>query len=155
MKNYEIIVRIQDPNFDKIIKKAFSYTKEEAQDIWQMKQEKQSITLNDNGIEYMLSHGDILQIRQKSDGGHSGKVDSKGYKQTLIGSHKILLDEDDEHGRYKNYYVFEICRTKKLKEGWMDSQYEEVLRITEDEYRHAPDDVIAKTFSDLEKKHLK
>ena len=153
---YELIIRIQDPALDKVIKKTIILPKLDAQDIWHTaKVDKKPVEFTYDGIEYNLSPSDVLQVRQKYDNGSSGSTDSKGYKRTLIGTHKIMKDEDDEHGRYKKYYVFEICRTKKIKAGWMDSEYKEVYRMPAGEYLSSTNEKIDNIFAKLEKQHLR
>ena len=153
---YELIIRLQDPAFDKVIKKIIVLPKKDAQAIWhQAKTDKQPVEFAYDGIDYMVSPSDVLQVRQKLGNGQSGSKDSDGYRQTVIGTHKILIDENDEHKTHKNYYVFELCRTKKIKGGWLDSEYRELHRMEEQEYRDSSDEKIQNIFAKLKLQYLK
>lgn len=149
MKDYEIIIRLQDPAFDKVVKMAIPSTRENAQKVWKLKEKKESITLTHEGREYLLSPGDILQIRQT--GCKKSGTDGKGYKRTMIGTWKAAKDED---GVYKRFIVFEICRTRKLHEGWGDSEYEEVYKILDEEWIKLSEEDQNQLFWDLERKHF-
>jgi hypothetical protein len=152
MKDYEIIIRLQDPAFDKVIKKAIPSTKENAQEVWKLKEKKETVTLTHDGMEYLLSPGDILQIRQMQYGHSGAEIDAKGYQRSIVASHKMLKDDD---GVYRDFYVFEVCRIKKDKYGWQDSEYKEVYRMSEDAFLITDEDRINQIFWKLENEYLK
>ena len=58
---YELIIRIQNPAFDGVEKKAIMLPEADAKAIWQeAKVEKKTVEFSYEGIDYMLSPSDIL-----------------------------------------------------------------------------------------------
>ena len=117
MELYEIVIRIHDPAFDKMLKKAVKYPKDQAMAIWQeAKVLRHPVTIQDGTLDYQVAPNDILQVRP-ARGGTEKRTEVGQYKRTLIGTPKDFN------------YVFEVTKTKRLKDGWGDTEYKEVKRV--------------------------
>ena len=124
MKDYEIVIRLHDPAFEQTKKKAILYTKDAALNIWnEAKVNRRPVQIEDSGEVYLVSPGDILQVRQVMDGAQGGrKTAVNDFKRRLIFSQK------------EKEVVFEVVSIKKLAVGCGDCEYKEVGRMTYDKW---------------------
>ena len=139
---YELIIRLQDPSFDKPIKKAIKLPREKAYAIWkQAKDSKDSVEFVHEGVEYMLSPNDVLQVRQA---GMFQRDNTKigGTREVKCGYYNI-----DNKGR--SWYVFALSKTNKLPEGWSDIEYEELNRIPYEKWKKMPEEEQLKEWAKL------
>lgn len=124
MNNYEIIIRIQDPAFDGVQKKAIPISKDVAMKLWdRAKNKKQAIEIEDGGMAYLVSPGDVLQVRQANGHNrHGGSTPVGQYKKQIIGAMKIIDG--------KLVYMIEESKIQKAPEGWNDAEYRKLATFT-------------------------